>query len=83
MTRVGTGEACIKNLPANPVNVQATMDTHFSGQPTDLVTGIVGQGTAAPFTCTTGTAGTGTVWVEAFSNGTLVDTWNVYLEFIK
>jgi hypothetical protein len=79
VTRVGTGEACIKGLSTSPINVQATMDTAFSSQPTNVVAGIVGQGTAAPFTCTTN----GSVWVEAFNNGNLADTWNVYLEFVK
>jgi hypothetical protein len=80
VTRVAAGEVCVSGLATTFANVQASAGTQFSGQPTDVVAGIVGQsGETSPFTCT----GTGSVWVEMNSGGHATDTLNVYLLFTK
>ena len=80
VSRVATGEVCIKSLPFNPSAVTATAAARFTGQPTDIIVGIVGVDTA-PFTCAA--TGSGTVWVELSNNGANGDTLNFYITFMK
>ena len=80
VTRVGTGEVCIKKLSTTFANVQATPVVPFSGEPTDFAVGVIGQtGVTSPFTCTE----TGSVYVELFKNGTAADGVTAYLTFLK
>jgi hypothetical protein len=78
VSRTGTGSVCITTPAFTPSNVTAVAGGNFSGQPTSLIVGIVGQvSTPSAFngTCTAA----GDVWVMMTNNGTPKDTWSVYL----